>query len=82
MPYNVVSGDERCPASKPFAVVGGRSGDALFGCHDTKESARNQQKALYAQDDDEAHAQHVHVDVGCPRTDTPVCYTTPATVAW
>jgi hypothetical protein len=69
MPWNIVKSDERCPASKPYAVVGGRSGNALFGCHDTKESAQNQQKALYSQADDE-------------RADPPVCYTVPSSVAW
>jgi hypothetical protein len=48
MPYNIVPNSDKCPASKPFAVIGGRSGDDLFGCHATKESAREQQKALYA----------------------------------
>ena len=48
MPWNIVKNDERCPASKPFAVIGGSTGNALFGCHATKDSAREQQKALYA----------------------------------
>lgn len=52
MPWNIVQNDERCPASKPFAVIGGRTGNALFGCHPDKDSARKQQQALYAQEDD------------------------------
>jgi hypothetical protein len=79
MPFNVVNNDDRCPASKPYAVIGGRSGHDLFGCHPDKDSARKQQQALYAQtgdtnDDDDERA--------CPRMDTPVSYTLPATVAW
>lgn len=70
MPWNIVKGDSRCPAGKPFAVVGGRSGNGLAGCHDTKESARQQQKALYAS---EAKADAAV---------EPVCYTTPTTVWW
>jgi hypothetical protein len=69
MPWNIVKGDDRCPAGKPFAVVGGRSGNGLAGCHDTKESARQQQKALYA-----SEAKSAPVE--------PVCYTTPTTVCW
>ena len=52
MPFNVVSNDSRCPASKPYAVIGGQSGHDLFGCHPDKDSARRQQQALYAQVDD------------------------------
>jgi hypothetical protein len=69
MPWNIVEGDDRCPAGKPYAVIGGRSGNGLFGCHDTKESARKQQQALYAQADDTKSIESV-------------CYTTPTTIWW
>ena len=76
MPWNIVEHDDRCPAGQPFAVVGGAGGNKLFGCHADRDSARTQQKALYAQADDEAK------DARCPRADTPVAYTTPCTVWW
>lgn len=69
MPWNIVQGDDRCPASKPYAVVGGAGGNKLFGCHPDKDSARNQQKALYASEDN-------------PRATEPVAYTTPTTICW
>jgi hypothetical protein len=47
MPWNVEQSD-RCPADKPWAVIGGASGDHLAGCHPSKEKARAQQEALYA----------------------------------
>lgn len=34
-----------------FEVVGGASGKRVFGTHDTKAEARDQQKALYAAED-------------------------------
>jgi hypothetical protein len=77
MPWNVVHNDDRCPAGKPYAVVGGRSGNDLFGCHTDKESARTQQQALYA-----SAADTKADDPGCPQMDTPPCYSLPATVAW
>jgi len=46
MPY-VIKLDDRCPASKPWAVANQQTND-LRGCHPTKEHAREQQKALYA----------------------------------
>jgi len=45
VPY-VIKRDDRCPASKPFAVVNQQTGD-LRGCHPTEDHARQQQKALY-----------------------------------
>ena len=62
MPYNVVEGSDQCPSSKPYAVIGGKSGNDLFGCHTTKESARKQQQALYAAEN------RAHVPVSLPTT--------------
>jgi hypothetical protein len=70
MPWNVVHNDDRCPAERPYAVIGGRSGNDLFGCHPNKDSARKQQQALYAQQADGA------------RDDAPVAYTLPSTQVW
>jgi hypothetical protein len=47
MPWSVRENDDRCPASKPWSVVNDKTGD-LRGCHPDKASARQQQKALYA----------------------------------
>jgi hypothetical protein len=47
MPWNVERTD-RCPAGRPWGVIGGESGDDLRGCHPTQQAARQQQKALYA----------------------------------
>lgn len=46
MPWDVKR-DTRCPASKPWGVVKKKDGK-LEGCHETKEKARKQQEALYA----------------------------------
>jgi hypothetical protein len=53
MPWDVKK-DARCPASKPYGVVGGASGDRLAGCHPTQDAARKQQAALYAAEDRES----------------------------
>lgn len=42
MPYSI-----RTKGSQ-FQVVGGSTGNKVFGTHKTKEQAREQQKALYA----------------------------------
>lgn len=47
MPYVVVKDTSVCPSSKPWAVKNEDTGK-LFGCHPTKEHARKQQDALYA----------------------------------
>ena len=65
MPWDIKK-DSRCPASKPYGVVGGSSGDKLAGCHPSEDAAREQQKALYAAEN---------------RAET-VTYTTPTTEAW
>jgi hypothetical protein len=46
MPWNVKK-DSRCPASKPWAVVGGASGNRVAGCHPTEDAAKKQQAAQY-----------------------------------
>jgi uncharacterized protein len=46
MPWDVTK-DDRCPASKPWAVVKSDDGE-LEGCHPTKDAAEKQQAALYA----------------------------------
>lgn len=45
MPWNVTK-DDRCPTSKPYAVV--KEGGDIEGCHESKEAAEKQQAALYA----------------------------------
>lgn len=47
MPWIVREDRDKCPASKPWAVLNQQTGD-LRGCHPTKEHATQQQKALYA----------------------------------
>jgi hypothetical protein len=46
VPWSVKK-DDRCPASKPWAVTN-KDTDRLVGCHVSQDSARQQQKALYA----------------------------------
>jgi hypothetical protein len=77
MPFNVVRDTSRCPVGKPWAVIGGRSGNDLFGCHPSKEHARTQQQALYAQDADAADPPPA-----APDPAPAVAYITPASVAW
>jgi hypothetical protein len=48
MPWNIVKGGGSCKADE-WAVIGGRDGKHLAGCHPDRESALQQQKALYAQ---------------------------------
>jgi hypothetical protein len=59
MPWNVKK-DDRCPAGKPWGVVGGSSGDRLAGCHPTADAAKKQQAALYV------HEQKADVPVSLP----------------
>jgi hypothetical protein len=51
LPFNVKKSD-KCPATKPWGVIG--PGGKVHGCHTTKKSAREQQKALYANTEDAA----------------------------
>lgn len=46
MPWTIHR-DNRCPLSKPFAVVKSADGEVV-GCHETREKALKQQAALYA----------------------------------
>jgi hypothetical protein len=46
MPWKITK-DSRCPASKPYGVVGGSTGNRLAGCHPTQEAAKKQLAALY-----------------------------------
>jgi len=50
MPWHIDKKSDRCPASKPFAVIGGRDDDHLAGCHATWDEAVDQLRALYAND--------------------------------
>jgi hypothetical protein len=68
MPWKIAK-DSRCPASKPYGVVGGSTGNRLAGCHPTEEAAKKQQAALY-----------VHAPDG--RTEGAVAFTTPTTEVW
>ena len=55
MPYRVTeSGD--CPDGKPFAVVK-KDGGKVIGCHESKESANKQLRALYAKESRTAAAR-------------------------
>lgn len=47
MPYVVVEDTNSCPATKPWAVKNEKTGEVRGRCHATKESAIEQQKALY-----------------------------------
>jgi hypothetical protein len=51
MPYRIRK-DDRCPAGKPWGVVGGSSGDRLFGCHPSEDAAKGQQAALYVHENE------------------------------
>lgn len=46
MPWIVRRDTDKCPVSKPWAVLNQQTDD-LRGCHKTKKHARQQQKALY-----------------------------------
>jgi hypothetical protein len=46
MPYHVGTSDD-CPPSKPYAVIKDADGEVM-GCHETKEKAEAQLRALYA----------------------------------
>lgn len=48
MPWEIVKDTNACPADKPFAVRNIKTGDVNGRCHATRESARQQQKLLYA----------------------------------
>lgn len=52
MPWHVGSSD-RCPVSRPFAVLKDETGD-LEGCHPTADAAERQVAALYASESDAA----------------------------
>jgi hypothetical protein len=75
MPYSIKQNDSRCPAGKKWSVVNSDTGD-LKGCHPDEESARKQQKALYANvPDADRAADDDHYR-------EPIMYTTPATMVW
>lgn len=77
MPYSIKSNDSRCPAGKKWSVVNSDTNE-LHGCHPDKESARQQQKALYANVPD---AKSVGACEDAPSRDA-VAYTTPTTQMW
>jgi hypothetical protein len=70
MPWNVKKTD-RCPSSKPWGVIGGKTGDYLAGCHPDRESGLQQAKALYANDPGPTK-----------KSEEPVMYSTPTTIPW
>jgi hypothetical protein len=78
MPWNITK-DDRCPADKPYGVVGGASGNHLAGCHPTKAKARAQQSALYANEANSDEDPDVQKSEHPP---PPVAYSTPPTQAW
>jgi hypothetical protein len=47
MPWKIRHFDNRCPVSKPYAVIREDTG-ALVACHETEGSAKGQLSALYA----------------------------------
>lgn len=51
MPYSVVEDHADCAAGMPWGVVKDSSGE-LMGCHETRAQAEDQQRALYAAEDD------------------------------
>jgi hypothetical protein len=76
MPYSIKQNDSRCPAGKKWSVVNSDTGD-LKGCHPDEDSARKQQKALYANVPD---ADRAAAGDDCCRE--PIMYTTPTTMVW
>ncbi len=58
MPYVVEKDEAACSVSKPWAVKK-KNGGKVMGCHETKEEAKKQQSALYAQEDASAAAAAV-----------------------
>lgn len=52
VPYDVVQDHPDCAAETPWAVTKQGTGE-LMGCHGTEESARAQQRALYAEEGDD-----------------------------
>ena len=78
MPYSIKSNDSRCPKGKPFSVVNSDTND-LRGCHVSKESAREQQKALYANVPDADRSEEPPRD---PVAEYPVSFSKSITVAW
>ena len=48
MPWKISKGHAGCPPSRPYAVVGGASGNRVAGCHSSRVKAIKQQRALYA----------------------------------
>lgn len=56
MPYKVEKREgDGCGADKPWAVVK-EDDDSVVGCHETEDEAKEQQKALYAQEGNEEAA--------------------------
>ena len=84
MPWKITE-DSRCPASKPYGVVGGSSGDHLAGCHPSREAAKKQMAALYAAEsktlaDDQSQALDEVDGTHYPVYTQP--YHTPPSIAW
>jgi len=59
MPWSVKQ-DDRCPTAKPWGVVK-QDDDSLEGCHASEDDARQQQKALYA---NESRSEETAEDLG------------------
>ena len=49
MPWHVEKNASKCSPSKPWAVIKDSDG-SVAGCHETKDGANQQLKALYAND--------------------------------
>jgi len=80
MPYSIREDDSRCPAGKKWSVVNSDTGD-LKGCHPSKDSARQQQKALYANVPDAGRSADAGENMP-EKIPAAVMYSTPATKAW
>ena len=54
LPYHVEKSN-RCPTSKPFAVL--KEGGEIMGCHESEGSAHRQLKALYVAEQEKVKAE-------------------------
>jgi|SRR6266540_306087 len=62
VPWKVEKTSE-CPDSKPWGVVNTETGDVGGRCHESKESARQQQKALYVHADEKDSGETVGLEI-------------------
>lgn len=65
VPWHIVETSAQCPASKPWGVANDADGDVGGRCHETRERAIEQMRALYANEPDAAATQRSSVSPGC-----------------